>query len=84
MDGVNSFNAVNRTQAIINIKKHLPKILPFVRAMYGHSSKAWYHGLDSGVTHINVLEGSTQGDVLGTLCYAMAIHPSLQEMKDII
>ena len=44
----------------------------------GHSSKAWYHGLDSGVTHINVSEGSTQGDVLGTLCYTMAIHAFLQ------
>ena len=39
MDGVNSFNAVSRAQALINIKKHLPKILPFVRAIYGHSSK---------------------------------------------
>jgi hypothetical protein len=81
---MNSFNTVSRTQALINIRKEIPTILPFVRAMYGHSSKAWYHGLKSGVTHIDVAEGSTQGDVLGTFCYAMAIQPFLQQMKDIM
>ena len=84
IDGMNSFNTVSRTQALINIRKEIPTILPFVRAMYGHSSKAWYHGLKSGITHIDVAEGSTQGDVLGTFCYAMAIQPFLQQMKDIM
>jgi len=84
IDGVNSFNAVSKTQALINIKKHVPHILPFVRAMYGNSSKAWYYGLKEGITHIDVDEGSTQGDVLGTFCYAMAINPFLQQMRAIL
>ena len=84
IDGINSFNTVSRNQALINVRKHVPHILPFVRAMYGHSSKAWYYGLKEGITHIDVNEGSTQGDVLGTFCYAMAIHPFLQEMKRIL
>ena len=52
--------------------------------IYGSSGNAWYMGLDQGIESVNSNEGCQQGDVLSMWFYAMAIHPFLQKIRNIL
>ena len=84
LDGDNGFGRISRVVGLFETKKHFPYLLPLLKMIYGTSSNAWYFGLKTGIESIESEEGIQQGDVLSMWFYAMAIHPLLQRLRDIL
>jgi hypothetical protein len=83
-DGDNGFGRLSRLSGLFQTKTHFRGILPILRMIYGTSSKAWYMGLQDGIEGIDSSEGCQQGDVLSMWFYAMAIHPFLQKIRNVL
>ena len=83
-DGDNGFGRLSRISGLFQTKRKFPEMLPILRMIYGTSSKAWYMGLQDGIEAIDSSEGCQQGDVLSMWFYAMAIHPFLQKIRDVL
>ena len=83
-DGDNGFGRLSRISGLYQTKQNFPAILPLLRMIYGTSSNAWYMGLQDGIEAIESSEGCQQGDVLSMWFYAMAIHPFLQKIKNVL
>jgi hypothetical protein len=84
MDGVNAYNTANRQLGLNEVKKHLPVLLPFLRAMYGSDSKGWFFGLEEGLQIVQSQEGYHQGDVMGPWLYCISIQPFLRSLRDML
>ena len=83
-DGENGFGRLSRISGLFQTRKLFRGILPILRMIYGTSSKAWYMGLQDGIEGIDSSEGCQQGDVLSMWFYAMAIHPFLQKIRNVL
>ena len=83
-DGDNGFGRISRISGLYQTKEHLPELLPILKMIYGTSSNAWYMGLADGIEKLDSSEGCQQGDVLSMWFYAMAIHPFLQKIKNVL
>ena len=83
-DGENGFGRLSRISGLFQTKKHFRGMLPILRMIYGTSSKAWFMGLQDGIEGIDSSEGCQQGDVLSMWFYAMAIHPFLQKIRNVL
>ena len=83
-DGDNGFGRLSRIAGLYETKDKFPELLPILRMIYGSSGNAWYMGLDQGIESVNSNEGCQQGDVLSMWFYAMAIHPFLQKIRNIL
>ena len=83
-DGDNGFGRLSRISGLYQTKEHFPEILPILRMIYGTSSNAWYMGLADGIENLDSSEGCQQGDVLSMWFYAMAIHPFLQKIRNVL
>ncbi|CAI5497961.1 unnamed protein product [Closterium sp. Naga37s-1] len=76
-DLANAFNSVNRDAIITSLRdSSLASLLPLVKLLYGLPSALC---LDAGFSHPPLLSetGVRQGDPLGPLLFAAAIHPAL-------
>ena len=89
-DASNAFNSLNIKYALLEVKKHFPSILPFLRQTYGTSSNAWYELILNSKPNFNSISGITkeegvdQGCASASFMYSIGIHPILQEIKSII
>jgi len=85
LDGDNAFNMISRSRGLNEIRKHLPILLPLLKAKYGHSTHTWFYGLShNDIKSIEVVEGISQGDIAATWMYCMAIHPFITGIKNIL
>jgi hypothetical protein len=70
VDLSNAFNNVSRAQMLEQVQAVFPKILPWMQWCYGQGSN-----LTFGEFIIKSLEGTQQGDPLGSLGFAVSLHP---------
>jgi hypothetical protein len=84
IDAMNAFNRIHRMKALLEIKKHFPQLIPFLRDMYFDESKGWFFGVEEGIQSINSSEGFQQGDTLATWCFNMALMPLLNGLKAMV
>ena len=73
IDAANAFNSINREAFIHNAKVICPSIATFVENCYSHPARLFI----LGGREIKSSEGTTQGDPIAMLIYAIAIIPLL-------
>jgi len=77
LDFKNAFNMVERKKFMSEVLSRFPHIFAWVQYSYG-SSATLFTGTDIIYAH----RGVQQGDPLGPLLYALAIHPLLLRLRD--
>ena len=73
IDASNAFNSVNRNVFLHNVKIICPSIATFTTNCYSSSSRLFV----VGGTEISSSKGTTQGDPIAGLVYAIAIIPMI-------
>ncbi len=76
IDFRNAFNAVSRDCIFDAVKNHFAALLPWVHFCYSGSPF-----LFAGDSTLHSGCGVQQGDPLGTLLFALAIHPLVTELN---
>ena len=77
VDFANAFNSVNREHMFTSIREVLPQISPWMECCYQTPSL-----LHLGGSHILSCSGVQQGDPLGPLGFALALHPILIKIRN--
>jgi Reverse transcriptase (RNA-dependent DNA polymerase) len=76
MDFKNAFNAVCRTKMIEVVRERCPELLPYVFVSYGGAAHMYV-----GHHVVMAKTGVHQGDPLGPLLCALAIHPFISSIQ---
>ena len=84
LDADNAFNRANRIKGLLEVHKHAPEMLPFLKEMYFCISRGWYFGRNDGISSVNSSNGFHQGDVLASWLYVMTIQPLLKMIDEVI
>ena len=77
VDAKNAFNSLNRQTALLNILHLCPSIARFLINSYRSEVNLYIGG-----TMLKSKEGTTQGDPLGMVMYALASLPLIQSLSD--
>ena len=78
VDFKNAFNTVSRSEMFEEVLSRIPEIFAWVQYSYGNAAKLF--------SYDSVLEATTgvqQGDPLGPLLFALALHPVLTRLKEL-
>ncbi|XP_022020172.1 uncharacterized protein LOC110920260 [Helianthus annuus] len=73
----NAFNLVDRSVLLREVHCHCPSIFPWVQFLYAQPARL-YMGND----RIGVFTGVQQGDPLGPLLFALALHPLVLRVQE--
>ena len=73
LDCQNAFNMVDRGALLRMVRLHLPGLAPWAEWCYDRHSRLLFQG-----TPLTSEAGVQQGDPLGPLLFALALHPALQ------
>ena len=84
MDAKGAFNYSSRWHGLYQCFKSFPTLFPFLMLLYGVVSKTWFFGLAEGIKSIDCQEGSQQGCTMGMFLCALAFHPFIQKLKDMV
>ena len=84
IDAQGAFDRISRKHILVKVKEKFPELLPLVKKRYSTESTMWYYGTSDGIQPIKSAEGVQQGDILATLLFALAIHPLLQRIKELL
>ena len=76
VDLANAFNSVSREAVLAEVRQHLPQLERWTQWSYGSHSN-----LHFGDHNLSSQTGVQQGDPLGPLLFALAIHPVLKELS---
>ena len=76
VDSKNAFNSLNRRTALLNILQLCPSIARFLINTYRSEVNLYIGG-----SVLKSLEGTTQGDPLGMIMYALASLPLIQSLS---
>jgi len=79
IDGRAAYDSISRHAVFTALCEHVPELVPFARAMYGHPSQ--YHWWDDLGQHHQIPqgEGVEQGDPLAPALYALGQHHALAQ-----
>ena len=78
LDFANAFNTISRSVALSELLEHFPQLARWAQWLYGHRSYLTFgsHLLESAT-------GVQQGDPLGPLLFACAIHPLVKQLAEL-
>ena len=82
-DAKMAYQNVPRMLGLVEVRKHFPIILPFLRNIYGHDSHGWVF-TENQIVPINSLEGFHQGDCVSSWLYCMTILPFCKGLYEIL
>ncbi|GJY97587.1 putative reverse transcriptase domain-containing protein [Tanacetum coccineum] len=77
VDFSNAFNLVDRSALLHEVRVRCPSISLWVDFLYGQAMNLYI-----GDTHIWSATGVQQGDPLGTLLFALGLHPLVHKIRD--
>ena len=84
IDASNAFNSLNRSVALHNIQIILPEAAPYLINTYRVPSRLFIRGEGNQGEEILSYEGTTQGDNLGMIFYALSTILSIRALKQLI
>ena len=76
LDFINAFNSLHRDAMLEAVHAHVPEIYNFCFLAYEDPSILSFQGL-----FVSSEEGAQQGDPLGPLMFALALHPILSNLR---
>ena len=77
IDASNTFNALNRTAALNNIRVLCPTIATYANNTYWHPARLFV----TGGKELRSEEGTTQGDPLAMSLYAISLQPLITRLQ---
>ncbi len=77
LDFRNAFNSISREVVLDQVSRHFPQLLPWVSWCYRQPSDLIFGSLDP----LASAEGVQQGDPLGPLLFALALHPLAERLS---
>jgi Reverse transcriptase (RNA-dependent DNA polymerase) len=80
IDVRNAFNCVRRDSVLAAVAARAPALLPFVQWAYGAPSALHVIGAPAGTLPVSSQSGVRQGDPLGPLLFALALHETLESV----
>ena len=79
LDFSNAFNSLRRDSMLEAVLREIPEIYNFCSLSYAENSILFFHDFE-----ISSEEGPQQGDPLGPLLFALALHPFLESLSSSI
>jgi hypothetical protein len=79
VDFRNAFNSIHRSAISREINEHLPEIASYFNWSYGHSADLCF---SDGTVVAKSARGVRQGDPLGSLLFALGLHPVLRKVSE--
>ena len=81
VDVSNAFNTVHRAAVLRAVRVHFPSLSPWVDCCYRHESTLFTGSGDVALQSIRSARGVPQGDPLGPVFFALAVHPAIAEAR---
>ena len=81
VDISNAFNSVHRSAVLRSVRVHFPSLAPWVDCCYRHDSVLFTGSSMAASQVISSARGVQQGDPLGPVLFALAIHPIVLEAR---
>ena len=82
-DADNAFNRADRQICLTEVSSHFPIIMPFLRRLYGHTSKGWFFSNPDAIP-INSTQGFHQGCVLASWLFCVGMDPFYKNIQHIL
>ena len=76
VDFENTFNTLDRTEILLQVRNRLPGLSAFVEFTYGHHSRLLFEDVI-----LNSEKGVQQGDPLGPPIFAVTLHSLVESLK---
>ena len=81
VDVSNAFNTVHRAAVLRAVRVHFPSLSPWVDCCYRHESTLFTGSGNVALQTIPSARGVQQGDPLGPVLFALAVHPAIAEAR---
>ena len=77
----NAFNTVHRAAVLRAVRVHFPSLSPWVDCCYRHESTLFTGSGNVALQSIRSAQSIQQGDLLGQILFALAVHPAIAEAR---
>ena len=81
VDVSNAFNTVHKAAVLRAVRVHFPSLSPWVDCCYRHESTLFTGSGNVALQSIRSARAVQQGDPLGPILFALAVHPAIAEAR---